>query len=103
MSLLPLNNLENSIQVLKKAKESLDFYEEVYRNEQEKFKNGLTILLNLIQFQERLTFSALDYVQAQQQFATAIINLRYETGTLLADKEGLTGMEKSLFYTVPSK
>lgn len=99
---IALNNLENSVQVLEKAQESLNFYQEVYNNEQIKFKNGLTILLNLIQFQERLTFAQLDYLQAHQQFASAIINLRYETGTLLANKNGTTGITKDLFYTIPN-
>ena len=97
---IALNNLSNSIQVLEKAKESLDFYQEVYNNEQIKFKNGLTILLNLIQFQERLTFAELEYLSAKQQFAVAIINLRYETGTLLAG-QGSSSINKSLFYTIP--
>ncbi|MGH1387226.1 TolC family protein [Kordia sp.] len=99
---IALNNLDNTVEALKKAKESLDFYQEVYNNEQVKFKNGLTILLNLIQFQERLTFAELDYLQAHQQFASAIINLRYETGTLLVDKNGITGINKELFYTIPT-
>jgi len=98
---IALNNLENSVLVLEKAQESLGFYQKVYDNEQIKFKNGLTILLNLIQFQERLTFAQLEYLQAHQQFASAIINLRYETGTLLASKNGVTGINKALFYTIP--
>ena len=71
-----------------------------YNNEQIKFKNGLTILLNLIQFQERLTFAELEYLSAKQQFAIAIINLRYETGTLLVG-QGTSSINKSLFYTIP--
>lgn len=42
------------------------FYKEAFRNEQEKFQTGLTTLLNVILFQERLTSSELDYLQAQQ-------------------------------------
>ncbi len=97
-----LNNLENSVEVLEKAKEALEFSQEVYDNEQVKFKNGMTILLNLIQFQERLTFAELDYLQAHQQFAIAIVNLRYETGTLLVNKNGENYIEKELFFTIPN-
>ncbi len=99
---IALNNLENTVEALERAKESLNFYQEVYNNEQVKFTNGLTILLNLIQFQERLTFAELDYLQAHQQFALAIINLRYETGTLLVDKNGISAISKELFYTIPT-
>ena len=98
---IALNNLENSVEVLEKAKRALEFYQEVYNNEQVKFKNGMTILLNLIQFQERLTFAELDYLQAHQQVAIAIVSLRYETGTLLLNKKGNKG-NKELFFTIPN-
>ncbi|MEM6718291.1 MAG: TolC family protein [Bacteroidota bacterium] len=99
---IALNNLENSVQVLEKAKESLDFNKQVFGNEQEKFKNGLTILLNLIQFQERLTFAELEYLRAQQEFANAIVNLRFETGTLLVNKNQNSSINKDLFFTIPN-
>lgn len=99
---IALNNLENSVKVLEKAKEALEFNEQVFSNEQEKFKNGLTILLNLIQFQERLTFAQLEYLRAQQEFANAIVNLRFETGTLLVNKNQNSSINKDLFFTIPN-
>lgn len=99
---IALNNLENSVKVLEKAKEALDFNRQVFSNEQEKFKNGLTILLNLIQFQERLTFAELEYLRAHQGFANAIVNLRFETGTLLANKNQSNSIDKALFFTIPN-
>lgn len=97
-----LNNLEKSIEVLQKAKEALEFSKQVFENEQVKFRNGMTILLNLIQFQDRLTFAELDYLQAHQQFAIAIVNLRFETGTLLASKNSGSDINKQLFFTIPN-
>ncbi|AXG69020.1 outer membrane efflux protein [Kordia sp. SMS9] len=99
---IALNNLENSVQVLEKAKEALEFNEQVFDNEQEKFKNGMTILLNLIQFQERLTFAQIEYLRAQQEFANAIVNLRFETGTLVANKNQNSSINKDLFFTIPN-
>lgn len=94
------NNYLNTIAALKKSKESLAYYEEVFTNEQYKFQNGLTTLLNLILLQERLTFAQLDYIQSQQQYAVAISNLRYETGTLYpADTPA--GFQEEVFYTLP--
>ncbi len=100
------NNLLNSIEALKKSKQSLDFYEEVFNNEQLKFQSGLTTLLNLILFQERLTFAQLDYIQNQQQFAIAISDLRHETGTLWS--QDLSNKQATLpplfvFYTLPTE
>ncbi len=102
---IALNNLKNSVLVLKKAQETLEYYQEVFKNEQLKFQNGLTTLLNLILFQERLTFAQLDYLQAQQLFAVSIINLRYETGTLISVEDNkiiASAITKDLFYTIPN-
>ena len=44
----------------------------------------------------------MEYLRAHQQFALAILNLRYETGTLLAHKKGIIRIKKNLFYTIPT-
>jgi len=89
--------------VLEKATEILLHSQEVFKNEQIKFKNGLTTLLNLILFQERLTFAQRNYLQAQQQFAIAIVNLRFETGTLISmsDNKVSSTIDTSIFYSIP--
>ncbi|RMG20982.1 MAG: TolC family protein [Bacteroidetes bacterium] len=99
---IALNALHTSVQRLQKARQTLQYYEEVFADEQVKFQNGLTTLLNLILFQERLTFSQLDYLQAQQDFAAAIVQLRMETGTLLPVEEGGTfSAHPEVFYQLP--
>lgn len=98
-------NIENRTQILINAKRSLDYYQQVYENEQIKFQNGLSTLLNLIIFQERLTFAQLEYLQARQQFALAIVNLRFETGTLYTQngtEAGNATFTPDIFYTIPS-
>ncbi len=102
------NDLLNSIEAVKKSKQSLAYYENVFKNEQLKFQSGLTTLLNLILLQERLTFAQLDYIQNQQQFAIAISNLRYETGTMYKkDAYNFISEEDSkkpeVFYSLPKE
>lgn len=95
------NNLLNSIEAVKKSEQSLRYYEEVFSNEQIKFQNGLTTLLNLILLQERLTFAQLDFIQNQQQFATALSNLRYETGTIFSSDVSNGQFDPVIFYSLP--
>lgn len=97
-----INNLDNSVIVLEKAKEALVSYTEVYNNEQVKFQTGLTTILNLILFQERLTSSELQYLQAYQAFANAIIIIRHETGTLIAQGDKGFTLNQEVFYTIPN-
>jgi len=95
------SNLLNSIETVDKAKSALAYYKEVYDDEQIKFQSGLTTLLNVIIFQERLTFAELDYLRAQFQHASAIAELRFRTGmnTLGDDR---TEALSDLFYTLPN-
>lgn len=97
------NNFLNSIEAVKKSEQALIYHEEVFENEQFKFQNGLTTLLNLILFQERLTFAQLDFIQNQQQFANAISRLRYETGTIFSEKQNENTVNLDLFYSLPRK
>jgi outer membrane protein TolC len=97
-----LNNLNNSVLVLEKAKEALDSYKEAFNNEQVKFQTGLTTILSLILFQERLTSSELQYLQAYQQFANAIVNLRHETGTLILQDNRGFAIDQKAFYIIPN-
>lgn len=96
-----LNYLNNSVSNLEKAEEITNYNREVFNNEQLRFKSGLTTLLSLVLFQERLTAAQLSNLQAYRQFATAIINLRHDTGTLIdADNKGFT-IDQNAFYTIP--
>jgi outer membrane protein len=97
-----LNNLNNSVLVLGKAKEALDNYKEAFSNEQAKFQTGLTTILSLILFQERLTSSELQYLQAYQQFANSIVNLRHETGTLISQDSKGFSIDQKAFYLIPN-
>ena len=96
-----LNFLNNSVSNLEKAEEVMNYNREVFKNEQLRFQSGLTTLLSLILFQDRLKTAQIGYLQAQRQFATAIINLRHDTGTLIySDNKGFT-IDQKAFYTIP--
>nr|WP_294924955.1 TolC family protein [uncultured Flavobacterium sp.] len=99
---IAFNNLNNSVLIVEKAKESMTFYQEAFNNEQIKFQMGLTTLFNLMQFQERYTYSELEYLNAEQQFSNAIISLRHETGTLVSKENLDFNVIQNAFYTVPN-
>lgn len=99
---MALNNLNNSVLILEKAKESMGFHKEAFDNEKIKFQMGLTTLLNLMLFQERFTYSELEYLNAEQQFSNAIVSLRHETGTLLSKENSSFKVAQNVFYTVPT-
>jgi outer membrane protein len=99
---IAINNLKNSVVVLEKSKEAFNFYQNAFNNEQIKFQSGLTTLLNLMIFQERLTSSELQNLTAQQQFSNAILVLRHETGTLISKEDPGFKITQNAFYTIPN-
>lgn len=98
-----LNNLSLTAAAVKKSKEALENYRSAFINEQSKFQAGLTTLLNVILFQERLTGAELEYLRAQQKYAIAIAELRHETGTLLHKVNENISISRDSFYTLPHK
>ena len=96
-----VNYLHNSVSTLEKAEEVLKYNRAVFNDEQVKFKSGLTTLLSLILFQDRLTAAQLKYLQAYRQFASAIINLRHDTGTLIRPENKGFSIDQRAFYTIP--
>ena len=105
---IALNALGNYTAVLNNALISFEQYKKAYENEQIKFKQGLTTLLNLIQIQDKLTYAHSNYISAQLQFALALGNLRYETGTLNdldiigpSYKINIDAIKQERFYTSP--
>lgn len=98
---IAVKNLQNSVEILEKSNAARAFYQEAFDNEQIKFQTGLTTLLNLILFQERLTYAQLEYLNACQQFANQIVILRHETGTLVSQQEKGFTVNLEAFYTIP--
>ena len=68
----------------------------------------MTTLLNLIQIQDRLVYAHASYISAKLQFAQAIAELRYETGTLIKESVinntldlNVGGIDTERLYTTP--
>lgn len=99
---ISLNNFKNNVLVLEKAKSSLENYRLAFENEQMRFQNGLTTLLNVIIFQERLTNAELQYLQANQEFANSIVIFRHETGTLISQDDQGFSIDLDKFYSIPN-
>lgn len=78
-----INELKRSIQRLEKSRESIEFYRTTVENEKLKFQQGLSTLIDLILYEDRLTNALLNQVSSQLSYATAVAKLRYETGTLI--------------------
>lgn len=95
---IAINQVKISKEVLLQSQITYDKSKETFENEQVKYQRGLTTLLNLIIFQERLTSAELNYIQAQRQFAMAIALLRFESGTI---QDGSIA-NPAVFFSIPT-
>lgn len=99
---IAVNNLQQTYAALQKSEETFNLFLIAFANEQEKFQNGLTTLINVILFQERLTLAETRYIQFQQQFAIDLATLRFETGLLMkADYFQADSLKERDFYQIP--
>jgi len=97
-----MKNLYNSMRKVKKAREAVNFYRKAVENEREKMKIGMSTVLDVVIMEDRYNAARLDEVAARQGYASALANLRYETGLLLTQHKGMTSVNKKGIMTFPS-
>ena len=81
--LIAIDGLKNSLKSLLTAEESVTYYKRTLNNEEKKFKLGTATLFDLIQSEEKLTNSTLTLITAKRNYAIAMANLKYETGSIV--------------------
>jgi outer membrane protein TolC len=83
-----------------KAVESSNDFEKALETEREKLKLGSSTLINTIETEQNLTNALLQVISAKQQYASAIAQLRFDTGTLMPHTaQSVFGRED--FLTLP--
>ena len=76
---------------LARAAEAVRLYERAVANEEKKLKGGSSTLLDLINQKDRLTAAGQAEVASELALALAVLNLRFQTGTLLGERPGGPG------------
>ncbi len=101
--IIALNNLKSSMQRLNKSKEAITLYQSTVENEKIKFQQGLSTLIDLILYEDRLTNALLNQILAQLSYAEAIAKLRYETGTLIDMNQDGIEVDSNKLLSIPFK
>lgn len=84
-----------------KAQEAVDNYQQAVEDERFKFKLGTSTILDVIQVEDQLTNALLNLAAAKQSYASAMVRLRYETGTLLAGDPRQAGLGRENLTALP--
>jgi outer membrane protein TolC len=94
-------NLTKSVVRLQDAREAVKNYLLALNGEQDKYNLGASALIDVLTIEDRLTTASSDEVSAQLDYAVAVENLRFATGTLIDPKASTHSLDRRLFLTPP--
>jgi outer membrane protein len=97
-----LASLRAAAEQVRRAAEAVAAYEKTIVSEDERYRAGESSLLDSILTQDLQTTALVNYAQAQQQYASLLARLRYETGTLLEESGGVTVVRPENLLTPPA-
>ena len=95
-----LDSLVRSVEQLDRAALAVRLFEQAVINEEKKLRGGTSTLIDLISQRDRLTAARQAEVGAQLALALALLELRYETGTIVPEGD-VTDVDPVLLTTVP--
>ncbi len=87
---------------LAKAHESVGLFERAVVNEEKKLRAGSSTLLDLISQRDRLTAARQSEVSAELALALALLQLRFDTGTLIGEEGEEGTVQISRLTTLPA-
>jgi outer membrane protein len=90
----------NALQ-LDKAREAVRLFARAVVNEEKKLRAGTSTLIDVISQRDRLTAAQQSEVSAQLDLANSILELRFETGTLVGEGDEESAVRYSRLTTVP--
>jgi outer membrane protein len=96
-----LDGVASSAQQLERATEAVRLFERAVENEEKKLRAGTSTLIDVISQRDRLTAARQSEVSARLALAQALVQLRFETGTLLPRAGDPQAVRSADFTTIP--
>ena len=91
----------DAVAKLRKAREAVQSYQLALDGENDKFRLGINSVVELLTVEDRLTTALSTENAAQLDYATAVVNLRYATGTLIDPRITTHSIDKDVFTKPP--
>ena len=93
--------LRRSLQELQFSAEAVKVYQQVVVDEKEKVRLGMSTVIDLIAMADKLESALLAEVSSRLNYANALLDLRYETGTLISWEEDESSLNFKNLTTLP--
>lgn len=97
-----IENLKRTVVAVKNNRISIVWYRKSVENERLKLKNGMSTVIDLISLEERLQSELLKEISLMANYATALVRLRFETGTIVSLNSGLNQISKNQLMKIPN-
>ncbi len=98
-----LSNLRTSQLRLDSADESVNAFSSALQGERDKLRLGVGSLVDLLTIEDRLTESLRNQVSARLQYALAIAQLRFASGTVVARDQTAQSIREEIFFLPPQQ
>ena len=95
------SNLASAVLQLEQQQQQVLLQTQVFANERKKYRLGLATVLDLLTVEARLTSDQLVVIDAQRRLAQALVNYRFETGTLLDADADAQRLDMQSLITLP--
>jgi outer membrane protein len=94
--------VRSSILQLQRAREAVKFYQDALAGEREKYRLRLNSLVDVLTVEDRLTSAVINEVSARLGYATALVQVRQATGTIVDAGEAAPRIDPQIFYQLPA-
>jgi outer membrane protein TolC len=94
--------VRSSILQLQQAREAVKFYQDALDGEREKYRLRLNSLVDVLTVEDRLTSAVINEVSARLAYATALVQVRQATGTIVDAGQTVQRIDPLIFYQLPT-
>lgn len=94
-------NLSSAVLQLDQQRQQVVLQTQVFANERKKYRLGLATVLDLLTVETRLTSDELAVIDIRRRLAQALVNYRFETGTLLGAGGDVQRIDMQSLTTLP--
>lgn len=98
-----LGRLESGSDEVAKSQLATNSFTKAVQHEQDKRRLGISTFNDVLLAEDRLTSAALENLRTQLRFANALVQLRFETGTIMASGPSGAAISLQRLTTVPSE
>ena len=95
-----LEGVRNAILRVKKARESVDYFRLSLDGQRERYRLGISPVVDVLTVEDRLTNALGSQIQAQLSYAVALIQFRLATGTIIAPDQPTQTLTPQSFNTL---